>query len=107
MSESTLSISTKPSTLEDAITCIVASHGKATFHLKGEPGIGKTYIGSEIAKQLNMPFVYMDVPSTDISDVGIPIPNHETKTVTLYPSEHWGLHLGVPVVISLSSKKKT
>ena len=106
MSESTLAVSTKPSTLEDAITCIVASHGKVTFHLKGEPGIGKTYIGSEIAKQLNMPFVYMDVPSTDISDVGIPIPNHETKTVALYPSEHWGLHLGVPVCILLDEYSK-
>ena len=101
MSESTLAVSAKPSTLEDAIACIVASSGKVTFHLKGEPGIGKTYIGAEIAKKLNMPYIYMDVPSTDISDIGIPIPNHETKTVQMYPSEHWGLHLGVPVCILL------
>ena len=106
MSESTLSVSTKPSTLEDVIDCIVASRGKVTFHLMGEPGIGKTYIGSEIAKKLNMPFIYMDVPSTDISDIGIPIPHHETKTVQLYPSAHWGLHLGVPVCIWLDEYSK-
>ena len=106
MSETTLAVSTKPLALEDAIDIIVASRGKTTIHLKGEPGIGKTYIGNIIAKKLNMPFVYVDVPSTDISDVGIPIPNHETKTVQLYPSEHWGLHLGVPVCILLDEYSK-
>ena len=106
MSESTLSVSTKPSTLEDAIDCIVASRGETTIHLKGEPGIGKTYIGSIIAKKVNMPFIYIDCPGTDISEAGIPIPDHETKTVRLYPSEHWGLHLGVPVVIMLDEFSK-
>ena len=106
MSESTLSISTKPSTLEDAIAIIVASRGRTTVHLKGEPGIGKTYIGSEIAKMVTMPFIYVDCPGTDISEAGIPIPNHETKTVALYPSEHWGLHLGVPVCILLDEYSK-
>ena len=106
MSESTLAVTSKPSSLQDAIDSIVGCGGTATFHLMGEPGIGKTYIGSEIAKQLNMPFIYMDVPSTDISDIGIPIPNHETKTVQLYPSEHWGLHLGVPVCIWLDEYSK-
>jgi hypothetical protein len=106
MSESTLAVSTKPSTLEDAITIIVASRGKTTIHLRGEPGIGKTYIGSEIAKMVTMPFIYVDCPGTDISEAGIPIPDHETKTVRLYPSEHWGLHLGVPVVIMLDEISK-
>lgn len=106
MSESTLAVSSKPSSLQDAIDSIVGCEGTVTFHLMGEPGIGKTYIGGEIAKKLNMPFIYMDVPSTDISDIGIPIPNHETKTVQLYPSEHWGLHLGVPVCILLDEYSK-
>ena len=106
MSESTLAVSSRPLSLQDAITIIVASRGKNTFHMMGEPGIGKTYIGAGIAKQLGMPFVYIDVPSTDISDIGIPIPDHETKTVRLYPSEHWGLHLGVPVCIWLDEYSK-
>ena len=106
MSESTLAVSSRPLSLQDAITIIVASSGKNTFHMMGEPGIGKTYIGAGIAKQLGMPFVYIDVPSTDISDIGIPIPDHETKTVRLYPSEHWGLHLGVPQVYMVDEFSK-
>ena len=50
MRESTLAISSKPSSLQDAIDSIVGCEGTVTFHLMGEPGIGKTYIGGEIAK---------------------------------------------------------
>ena len=92
--------------LRDAINIIAKNGGKNTYHLRGEPGIGKTYLGKTIADIVEKPFVYIDCPGTDISEFGIPIPNHETKTVRSYPSEQWGMHLGIPQVYMLDEYAK-
>jgi hypothetical protein len=43
--------------------------------------------------------IYIDVPNVELGELGIPIPNHETKTTNIYPNEQWGFHLGEPLVI--------
>ena len=77
-----------------------------TFLLSGEPGIGKTSIMKGIAAKLGLRAVYMDVPTMDISDIGTPVPDRETRTTSLYPNEHWGLHLNEPLLIFLDEFSK-
>ena len=50
--------------------------------------------------------VYIDTPNTELGDIGIPMPNHETKTTALYPNDHWGFHTGEPLVIFIDEFTK-
>lgn len=92
--------------LREAADTIVACGGGNTFHLVGEPGVGKTSMHRIIAERLGMKAIYIDVPNTELGDLGIPMPDRETKTTTLYPSEHWGFHLDEPLCIFLDELTK-
>jgi AAA domain (dynein-related subfamily) len=72
-----------------------------TYSVEGPPGGGKTSMVKYIAERLNRPWIYMDIPTLEISDLGIPMPNHQTKTTNFYFNEAWGLHLAedTPYVI--------
>ena len=64
-----------------------------TCYLKGEPGIGKTHLGKEIAEELGRPYIHLDVPQLNPEDISIPVPNLETKILESFPSQLLGLHL--------------
>lgn len=92
--------------LKEASDLIITTGATNTMHLVGEPGVGKTAMHAVIAKALGMKAIYIDVPNTELGDLGIPMPNKETGTTTLYPNEHWGFHLDEPLCIMLDEFTK-
>jgi len=86
-------------TLKEAEETILACGSQATFHLMGEPGVGKTSMFKHLVERTGFKGIYIDVPNVELGELGIPIPNHETKTTTLYPNSQWGFHTGEPLVI--------
>ena len=95
--------------LDDAATLIAntARYKKGTFALLGEPGIGKTSLLRKLSEMTGFKTSeLMNVPGTDIADVGVPMPNHETKTTELYPNSHWGFHTGEPMILCLDEFSK-
>lgn len=86
-------------TLKEAEDMIVGMAEGATFHLMGEPGVGKTSMFKNIVERTGYKGIYIDVPNVELGELGIPIPNHETKTTHIYPNEQWGFHTGEPLVI--------
>lgn len=92
--------------LQEAEDLIASVADTNAIHLVGEPGIGKTALHEKICERLGMKGVYMDVPNMDLGDIGIPMPNHETKTTTLYPNEAWGFHTGEPLCIFMDEFPK-
>ena len=92
--------------LQDAADLIIAVGATNTFHLIGEPGVGKTSMHEKIAQALGYKSIYIDVPNTELGDLGIPMPDKETKTTTLYPNDHWGFHLDEPLCIMLDEFTK-
>lgn len=92
--------------LREAADLIVSVGASNTFHLIGEPGVGKTAMHQSIADRLGMRAIYIDVPNTELGDLGIPMPDKETGTTKLYPNEHWGFHLDEPLCIMLDEFTK-
>ncbi len=92
--------------LREASDLIVSVGASNTFHLVGEPGVGKTAMHQSIADRLGMRAIYIDVPNTELGDLGIPMPDRETGTTKLYPNEHWGFHTDEPLCIMLDEFTK-
>ncbi|NBS24466.1 MAG: AAA family ATPase [Altererythrobacter sp.] len=101
-----MNVMQKEISLNEAADLIMSVGGDTTVHLVGEPGIGKTAMFERIVKATGFRGVYIDTPNTELGDIGIPMPNHETKTTTLYPNEHWGFHTGEPLVIFIDEFTK-
>ena len=93
-------------TLNEAEDFIIACGNENPTMLLGEPGVGKTSMFNSIVKRTGYRGVYMNVPELDLGDVGVPMPNHETKTTRLYPNEAWGFHTKEPLVIFLDEFTK-
>jgi hypothetical protein len=92
--------------IEEAAT-LIATNPRARFMLRGEKGIGKSSIMALLAKKLpNYEMVYRDVGTMAEGEAGIPMPNHDTKTSSLYPNTGFRLHLGKPVCIMLDEFTK-
>jgi len=77
----------KQASLSEAADLICAVGTTNTVHLVGEPGIGKTAMHEDIVKRTGLRGIYIDVPNVELGDLGIPVPNHDTKTVSFYPNE--------------------
>ena len=96
----------KFATLKEAEDMIVSCGAGATFHLMGEPGVGKTSMFRNIVARTGYKGIYIDAPNIELGELGIPIPNHETKTTRIYPNEQWGFHLDEPKVIFIDEFTK-
>ena len=92
--------------LAEAEEAILAFGNQNAIHLVGEPGVGKTAMFERIVARTGFRGVYIDTPNTELGDIGIPMPNHETKTTSLYPNDHWHLHTGEPLVIFIDEFTK-
>ena len=93
-------------TLKEAEDLIVSLGADGTCHLVGEPGVGKTSMFKNIVNRTGFKGIYIDAPNIELGELGIPIPDHETKTTRMYPNEQWGFHLAEPLVIFIDEFTK-
>jgi hypothetical protein len=96
----------KVATLKEAEDMIVACGSNATFHLMGEPGVGKTAMYKNVVRRTGFKGIYIDAPNIELGELGIPIPDHSTKTTRIYPNEQWGFHISEPKVIFIDEFTK-
>jgi len=93
-------------TLKEAEEFILACGNLVTTHLVGQPGVGKTAMFERIVEKTGYRGIYIDTPNTELGDIGIPMPNHETRTTALYPNEEWGFQHGDPCVVFIDEFTK-
>ena len=96
----------KTATLKEAEDLILAVGSDTTFHLMGEPGVGKTSMFKNLVRRTGYRGIYIDAPNVELGELGIPIPDHETKTTRIYPNEQWGFHIDEPKVIFIDEFTK-
>ena len=95
----------KSVTLDQAAQLII-TNPELRFMLRGEPGIGKSWMLEVIADKLGYDYAYIDVPNLDLGDIAMPVVDHETRTTRYYPNARFGLHTGKPMVIMLDEFSK-
>jgi len=89
------------------ITDAIENDGhKVTMMIEGEPGIGKSSLGKEVARRKGFRFAYIDTADKSLGDLMYPVPNHENQTVGFYPNEALEMHYREPVVIMLDEWTK-
>lgn len=76
------------------------------FHLRGEPGIGKSSMLKRIGERTGLPVAYIDVPNMDLGDIAMPVVDHTSKTTKYYPNARFLLERGEPVAIMLDEFSK-
>lgn len=77
--------------------------------IQSEPGCGKTSLLSMIREDLgeDYDYIYVDCPVKDMQDIGMVIPNHETKTLQYYVADLFKLNSPKPKVILLDEFMKS
>ena len=96
----------RTATLKEAEDLILSLGASGTVHLIGEPGVGKTSMFNNIVRRTGFKGIYIDAPNVELGELGIPIPDHTTKTTRMYPNEQWGFHLNEPKVIFIDEFTK-
>lgn len=73
-----------------------------------EPGVGKTSLLNMMEQDLGdkYDYIYVDCPVKDMSDIGMVIPNHETRTLEYYVASLFKLNSKKPKVICLDELMK-
>jgi len=73
-----------------------------------EPGVGKTSLLKMMEEDLGdkYDYIYVDCPVKDMSDIGMVIPNHETRTLEYYVASLFKLSSHKPKVICLDELMK-
>lgn len=92
----------------------IKNDGNTVTHMiEGEPGIGKTRLGSELANSLiyeadGKPynFVYLDIANMSLGDLMYPVPDRARKCMEFYPNEVFKLHEDRPAVIMMDEWTK-
>lgn len=95
----------KTVTLSQAAT-LIKTNPEIRFLLQGEPGIGKSSLLEQIAKDLGYEYAYIDVPNMDLGDIAMPVVDHQTRTTKYYPNARFKLQDGKPVAIMLDEFTK-
>lgn len=96
-------------TAEEASTIIIADahNGARNAHfLIGPPGIAKTAISRQVAATLGYRYHLVNMPTAAPETIYLPVPNHETKTTSLYMNEEWGAHYGEKMVLTFDEFSK-
>jgi len=86
---------------------VIAS--ELTVVITSEPGCGKTSLLKMMEEDLGdaYQYIYVDCPVKDMSDIGMTIPNHTTKTLEYYVSSLFCLDDPRPKVICLDEFMKS
>lgn len=90
----------------EVVDALVNDGKHVTMLVEGEPGTGKTSVGSEAAAKLGYHFAYLDVANMSLGDLLYPVPNRETRCMEFYPNEIFNIHSGAPVLILLDEWTK-
>lgn len=96
-------------TVDEAATIIIADahNGARNAHfLIGPPGIAKTAISRYVAVALGYRHHIVNMPTVSPETIYVPVPNHETRTTSLYMNEEWGVHNGDKMVLTLDEMSK-
>lgn len=92
--------------LREAAQGIINLGDKVTFVLTGEPGIGKSSMLNIIAEaKPTHHVVYLDAPHLDISDLGMRIPVHDTKSLVQYLTDKFPRD-GKPFIVDVDEVGK-
>lgn len=112
-------------TMGEALDCVASLGHKITLYMQAEPGIGKSSMMIEFAKRMGdawrrpgderlakcagdkYNYIYVDCPNMDVPDVGMAIPNHDTKSLALYHNDLFMMRDPRPKVIMLDELAKT
>lgn len=95
--------------IKELKTLIPLIGSELTPIIQSEPGCGKTSLLSMIRENLGdgYDYIYVDCPVKDMSDIGMVIPDHETKTLRYYVAELFKLDSPKPKVILLDEFMKS
>lgn len=95
--------------IKELKTLIPLVGSELTPIIQSEPGCGKTSLLSMIRENLGdgYDYIYVDCPVKDMSDIGMVIPDHETKTLRYYVAELFKLDSPKPKVILLDEFMKS
>jgi len=86
---------------------LILSNPNVRFFLRGEPGIGKSSILSELGLLLpDYNIAYLDIPTMDLGDIAMPVVNKEKMVTEFAPNARFKLQEGKPVAIMLDEFSK-
>ena len=99
---------TKTVTINELRKVIPLIGSELTPVIQSEPGCGKTSLLKMIEEDYGdkYDYIYVDCPVKDMSDIGMTIPNHETRTLEYYVSSLFKLASNKPKVILLDEFMK-
>jgi hypothetical protein len=99
---------TKTVTINELRKLIPAIGSELTVVVQSEPGCGKTSLLNMIREDYGdkYDYIYVDCPVKDMSDIGMTIPNHESRTLEYYVSSLFNLKDPRPKVILLDEFMK-
>lgn len=95
--------------IQELRTFIPLVGSELTPIIQSEPGCGKTSLLSMMREDLGdaYDYIYVDCPVKDMQDIGMVIPNHETKTLQYYVADLFKLDSPKPKIILLDEFMKS
>lgn len=96
-------------TINELRTIIPTIGQELTPIIQSEPGCGKTSLLNMIREDLGdgYDYIYVDCPVKDMSDIGMVIPDHTTKTLNYYVASLFKMDSNKPKVILLDEFMKS
>ena len=102
-----MSMSYNTVSLAEAKQSIVELGAEVPTFLCGEPGIGKTAMGREIATELGYEYAPVDCATLELGDLGTPFQNKDEGCTEFLPNARFGIHKGKDVVMLLDEITKS
>jgi DNA polymerase III delta prime subunit len=93
--------------LAEAKQSILALGAEVPIFLCGEPGIGKTAMGQEVATELGYEFAPIDCATLELGDLGTPDQDKQNGCTNFLPNARFGIHKGKDIVMLLDEITKS
>lgn len=76
---------------EEAVQLVMHTGDRVTHVFEGEPGCSKSSILKTLRTRLGdaYDYIYADLPTFDIPDIALSMPNHDTRTTMPYVNDLW------------------
>jgi len=92
--------------LAEAKQSIINLGNEVPIFLCGEPGIGKTAMGQEVATELGYEYAPVDCATLELGDLGTPHQDKEAGCTEFLPNARFGIHKGKDIVLMLDELTK-